>query len=81
MATCSLSHALSADAIRAAAPRLVGPVIGGWQVDPRALVVQQCADAFAVIVDGDYVGCCPSEVYAIRAASRELARRNAGGAA
>lgn len=72
---------LSAAAIRAALPRIAGPVVGGWQVNPRALVVQQCADAFAVIVDGDYIACCPSEVYAIRAASRELARRSAGGAA
>ena len=73
MATSLLSQTLNADAVRAAVPNIRGPIVCGWQINDRALIVEQCRDAFAVIVDGTYIACCQTESAAIRAASKALA--------
>lgn len=74
MATFSPASNLTAADVRAAFPRLVGPIVCGWQIDSRAVVVEQCRDAFAALVDGEYVACCPTWVLAMRAASKHMAR-------
>jgi hypothetical protein len=68
----SQPQSLGALEARAAFPMIVGDVVGAEVFAPGTAIVHQGPRAYAVIVGGEYIACCPTRRHAARAIARAL---------
>lgn len=40
-------------------PKIIGPITGAVLINNRATIVLQGADAYTVVIDGEFRACCP----------------------
>ena len=45
---------------------IVGPVLAAWMADDDHAIILQTKGAWAVVKNGNYLGCCPTMLAAMR---------------
>jgi hypothetical protein len=65
---------LNASEARAAFPTIVGDVLGAEVFADGTAIVRQGPRAYAAIVAGEYIACCPTRGHAARAIAQAVAQ-------